>query len=82
MTQEHDTGVTVFITISGPRHCGNSCRFMRDAQQEVLGRAGGVLHEAKPARCMLGLDPAVLTWDKRRKHFGYRRTRYCRENEQ
>lgn len=82
MTQEHDVGVTVFVTISGPRHCGNSCRFMRDAKAEIRDKRGLVFYKAEPTSCVLGLDPAVLTWDKRRKTFGYRRTRYCRENEQ
>jgi hypothetical protein len=79
--QEHDVTVVVPITISGPRHCGNSCRFMRDTKAEIRGAGGIVLYEAQPALCILGPDHQVLVWDKRCKSFGYKRTTYCLDNE-
>ena len=63
MIQEHDVTVVVPITISGPRHCGNSCRFMRDAKHEIRGRGNIILYEAEPTRCLLGPDPAVRHGD-------------------
>ena len=81
MIQEHDVSAVVTITISWPRHCGSSCRFMRDTKAEIRGAGGIVLYEAQPALCILGPDQQVLVWDKNRKSFGYKRTLYCRDNE-
>jgi hypothetical protein len=81
MIEERDVGMVVPVTISGPRHCGSSCRFMQDPLPAIRNEYGHVMYEAKPAYCRLLAEPIVLVWDKKRKHFGYKRTQYCRSNE-
>jgi hypothetical protein len=54
---------------------------MRDEKTEVRGAGGIVLYEAEPTRCTMGIDVVPLTWDKKRKYHGYKRTTYCKANE-
>jgi len=75
--KEWEVSAVVDVTISGAKHCGNSCRFLRDTEVEIRGKSGILLYEAKPTRCMFGLYPVVLVWDKKRKAFGYLRTEEC-----